>query len=97
MFKHILLPTDGSALSRKAIVNGVQLARDIGAKITGFYAAPVYQPAVYEDFVPSRFMSPTRQRQAIAKLAAKHLGAIARQRGQALRGRLNPLRLFRGQ
>lgn len=27
MFKHILIPTDGSDLSRKAILYGVQLAK----------------------------------------------------------------------
>jgi nucleotide-binding universal stress UspA family protein len=32
MFKHILLPTDGSDLSRKAILNGLQLARNAGPR-----------------------------------------------------------------
>ena len=35
MFKHILIPTDGSELSNMAITNGVQFAKDIHAKITG--------------------------------------------------------------
>ena len=35
MYKHILIPTDGSDLSRKAIANGVGLAKALGAKITG--------------------------------------------------------------
>lgn len=34
MFKHILIPTDGSALSTTAIQNGLQLARDAKAKVT---------------------------------------------------------------
>ena len=34
MFKHILIPTDGSDLSRKAILYGVQLAKESGAKVT---------------------------------------------------------------
>jgi nucleotide-binding universal stress UspA family protein len=34
MFKHILIPTDGSALSMKAVKSGVALAKDAGAKIT---------------------------------------------------------------
>lgn len=76
MFKHILIPTDGSPLSKKAIVAGVEFARDIGAKITGFFAAPVYQPAVYEDYVPAHFMSPKQHEEANAKLAQKHLGVI---------------------
>lgn len=35
MFKHILIPTDGSELSNIAIVNGVKFAKEINAKITG--------------------------------------------------------------
>ena len=35
MFKHILIPTDGSDLSRKAVLYGVQLAKESGAKVTG--------------------------------------------------------------
>lgn len=35
MFKNILLPTDGSELSRRAIARGVELAKNVGAKVTG--------------------------------------------------------------
>lgn len=35
MFKHILIPTDGSELSNIAIINGVKFAKEINAKITG--------------------------------------------------------------
>jgi len=35
MFKHILLPTDGSELSNAAIHNGIQFAKSINAKVTG--------------------------------------------------------------
>jgi nucleotide-binding universal stress UspA family protein len=38
MFKHILLPTDGSALSQVAVEKGIQFACTINARITGFYA-----------------------------------------------------------
>lgn len=34
MYKHILIPTDGSELSEKAIRSGVLLAKSLGAKIT---------------------------------------------------------------
>ena len=40
MFKHILLPTDGSALSYKAVEAGVAFAGETGARITGYYALP---------------------------------------------------------
>ena len=38
MFKHILIPTDGSALAEKAIGAGVALAKEMGARVTAFYA-----------------------------------------------------------
>lgn len=34
MYTNILLPTDGSDLSRKAISHGIALARTLGAKVT---------------------------------------------------------------
>ena len=38
MFKHILIPTDGSRTAAKAITAGVKLAKEMGAQVTGFYA-----------------------------------------------------------
>jgi nucleotide-binding universal stress UspA family protein len=38
MFKHILIPTDGSRTAAKAITAGVKLAKEMGARVTGFYA-----------------------------------------------------------
>src|SRR5260370_42457880 len=35
MFKHILLPTDGSSLSEVAIKKGIEFAKEINAKISG--------------------------------------------------------------
>jgi nucleotide-binding universal stress UspA family protein len=37
MFKHILLPTDGSPLSEVAVKKGMQFAKSIGARVTGLY------------------------------------------------------------
>lgn len=34
MYKHILLPTDGSPLSNKSVDNGLAFAKEIGAKVT---------------------------------------------------------------
>lgn len=40
MFKHILLPTDGSELSESAVKTGVHLAKALGAKVTGLTVIP---------------------------------------------------------
>jgi len=42
MFKHIFIPTDGSDLSRKAILYGMQLAKLSGAKVTAFTVRAPY-------------------------------------------------------
>ena len=76
MFKHLLIPTDGSSLSRKAAINGVKFAQEIGAKVTGFFATPPYRPVVYEDFIPANYMTSEEHEKATARLAAKYLGPI---------------------
>jgi nucleotide-binding universal stress UspA family protein len=43
MFKHILIPTDGSDLSRKAVLYGVELAKSCGAKVTGLTVTEPYR------------------------------------------------------
>jgi nucleotide-binding universal stress UspA family protein len=47
MFKHLLLPTDGSQLSEAAIHKGVQFAKSINAKVTGFYVVPEFHLFTY--------------------------------------------------
>ena len=47
MFKHILIPTDGSKLALKGIKAGVKLARALGARVTGLYVVAPYAPAMY--------------------------------------------------
>lgn len=49
MYKHILIPTDGSPLAAKGAKAGVKLAAALGAQATGVYVAMPYAPAVYGD------------------------------------------------
>ena len=42
MFKHILIPTDGSDLSRKALLYAIQLAKESKAKVTALTVRPPY-------------------------------------------------------
>ena len=48
MFKHILLPTDGSNLSQVAIQKGVQFAKSMKAKITGISVMPEQKYYLYQ-------------------------------------------------
>ena len=47
MFKHILIPTDGSKLSEAALRAGIQLAREQGAQVTVLYVMPDYAAMIY--------------------------------------------------
>jgi nucleotide-binding universal stress UspA family protein len=40
MYRHLLVPTDGSELSQAAVAAAVAFARDAGARITFFHAQP---------------------------------------------------------
>jgi nucleotide-binding universal stress UspA family protein len=42
MFNHILIPTDGSDLSRKALLYAVEIARESKAKVTALTVRPPY-------------------------------------------------------
>ena len=58
MYKTILLPTDGSALSQIAIDNGLQFAKAVGAKVIGFYVMLERQPESFEDYAPVQVKAP---------------------------------------
>lgn len=47
MFKHILVPTDGSQLSAETVKRAVSFARETGARVTFFFAKPDYPVAFY--------------------------------------------------
>jgi nucleotide-binding universal stress UspA family protein len=45
MFKHILVPTDGSGFSHKAVATGARLARSLGAKLLLLHVrSPIESP-----------------------------------------------------
>lgn len=47
MFKHILIPTDGSELSKATAQRAVSFAKESGARVTVFYAKPEYPIAYF--------------------------------------------------
>ena len=44
MYKHILIPTDGSEVAEKAVKAGIAYAAEALAKVTLFTAVPEYEP-----------------------------------------------------
>lgn len=76
MYKHILLPTDGSKLSARAIAQGVALARLTGAHITGLFVAPAPTPLVFEGLRPVAYVQPEEHAALTRRAAEKYLGAV---------------------
>ena len=66
MYKHLLVATDGSKLSDKAVAHAIELASATHADLTAFYAAPDYPLPAYADGV---VYQPVSQKE-YAKLAA---------------------------
>lgn len=82
MFKHILVPTDGSQLSSDTVKRAITFAREARAKITFFFAKPDYPVAFYgegaliDPTTPDKFAEMAEQ-QASEILAAHEAAAKA--------------------
>ena len=77
MFKHILIPTDGSRLAAKGVKAGVKLARALGARVTGVYVMSPYLPPMYgEAAIYVAYLSPQEYRKITLKAAKKALALV---------------------
>jgi nucleotide-binding universal stress UspA family protein len=74
MFKHILLPTDGSELSAAAINHGVRLAKAIGAQVTGLSVMPFRHTLLYEMEIPTKGQEKEAKR--CKELSRRYLAAV---------------------
>lgn len=78
MFKHILVPTDGSELSRAAAKRAISFASEAGARVTAFYAKPEYpiayfgEGALIDPTTPEKFTEMAEQQasQYLAEVSA---------------------------
>lgn len=71
MHQHILIPTDGSELSQKAIDYGMALAKSVNAKVTVMtVSTPFYTLAVEPGMITD---TPEQYGKRMATLAAKYL------------------------
>ncbi|HEX4883660.1 MAG TPA: universal stress protein [Casimicrobiaceae bacterium] len=83
MFRHILVPTDGSPAAARAAAAAVLLAKATGAKVTGFFAAPPATPIVFDEFLPAGYMPPDEHADMIDRMARKYLGVIEKLAAEA--------------
>ena len=70
MFKHILVTTDGTKLSAKAVKTAVGLAAGLGAKVTGLHVLPATTYDFVGDIVTTRLLTSAEAREREAKSAA---------------------------
>ena len=77
MYRHILVPTDGSKLSAKAVRTAGSLAKAFGAKLTGVYVTPPYLPPMYgEAVLYGPYLTPKRYQDLVEKEAKKALAVV---------------------
>jgi len=79
MFKHILLPTDGSKLSDKAAKQAIKTAKALGAKITAIHVMPDYGKYVSERYnMPAALAAPvkTKYKEEAAALSKEILDQV---------------------
>jgi nucleotide-binding universal stress UspA family protein len=67
MYKHILIPTDGSDLSQMAIEHGIALAKAVGARVTALTVTEPFYAYAFEPSVVDQY------KKHVAALATKHL------------------------
>ena len=83
MFKQILVATDGSKLSQKAIRTAVKLARTTGAAITGAYVIEPYTPPQGEAAIYVAGISAARYKAVSKAESRKALAAVEIEAGTA--------------
>lgn len=72
MFKHLLVPTDGTEFSTTTVRRAIKFAAEAGARVTFFYAKPDYSVVFYGEGV---LVDPNTP-QSFAEHADKHAAEI---------------------
>ncbi|MEI6302268.1 MAG: universal stress protein [Betaproteobacteria bacterium] len=91
MFKHIMIPVDGSELADKAVGEGLKLAKAFGAKVTALIAEHEYEVPTYTQITSHSAVSVPEHERRIKEHAAKILEAVsarAKELGVRFEGRL---------
>lgn len=77
MYRHILLPTDGSALSREAVRSAVLFALNIGARITGLHVLPSPHQENLDAWLHHDERYPAKRQEFFERMALDYLSFIA--------------------
>ena len=78
MFRNILVPTDGTELSHKAIKGAVQLARQQKARLTALHVVPPYESGMRDEASVLHYLSPQHYAERTRAVAQKHLAVVGK-------------------
>ena len=76
MYKRILVATDGSSLSKKAVANAIQLAATCGAELVAMKVVPRYPQTYFEGSIPLTAAEIGRIEKQWTDAAAENLAAV---------------------
>jgi nucleotide-binding universal stress UspA family protein len=79
MFKRILIPTDGTERSMRAVHEGVAFAREASASVVGFYAPEDYRIFLANEYLPPALMPEQEYKSKLGRAARANLEPIARE------------------
>jgi nucleotide-binding universal stress UspA family protein len=83
MFKHILIATDGSMLSKKAVTSGIALAALHGAELIALTVVPRYPTAYFDGAMVFTPEDTARIEKQWAEAAAQTLETVAAEAGRS--------------
>ncbi|HUL41547.1 MAG TPA: universal stress protein [Burkholderiales bacterium] len=95
MYKHILIPTDGSSLSQKAVKQGVAFAKSIGAGITFITVTPTFHVFFADE--PLMVIDTKREYEKDSKLRARKILDAAGKAAAAARVRFGAVHVVSDQ
>lgn len=76
MYKRILVATDGSPLSKKAVTSAIELAATCGAELVALKVVPRYPQAYFEGSIPLSAEEISRVETQWTESAQEQLGAV---------------------
>lgn len=83
MFKHLLLPTDGSKLSDRAVQRGIDFAKEIKARVSVVHVIPEFRMMADESFVLPTSVDLKKRYEKEARARAEKMLARVGERAQS--------------
>jgi nucleotide-binding universal stress UspA family protein len=83
MYRHLLIPSDGSEVAEKAVTAGIEFARSIGARVTAFTAMPEYQLPLPSEIMSHKRVPSVKEHEDRAKRKAQAILKVVAQRAAA--------------